>query len=226
MAIRSPVQAYMPRGSTLVTGPTVEPVAVSEVKAQLQIDGTADDALIADYITEAREEIEQANGMALITQTWRLSIDRWPSGKAEWWDGIKEGSIGDLYGPASFVSLAIPRYPLQTVSSVTVYDEDSNPTAVVIADTFDIDTYSLPGRMSLKFGATWPIALRANNAIIIQYVAGYGATGADVPAAIKRAIKQMVAYMYTHRGDDCDPADAYHASGAAQIMGRYRVTRI
>jgi hypothetical protein len=225
MAIRSPVQAYMPRGSTLVTKPASEPVSVSDVKAQLQIDGTADDTILAAYITEAREEIEQVNGMAFITQTWRLSLDRWPSGKAEWWDGIKEGSVGDLYGPASFVSLAIPRYPLQTVSSVTVFDEDSNSTAVVIADTFDIDTYSLPGRMSLKFGATWPIALRSNNAIIIQYVAGYGAA-ADVPAAIKRAIKQMVAYMYTHRGDDCDPADAYQASGAAQIMGRYRVTRI
>lgn len=226
MAIRSPVQAYMPRGSTLITAPATEPVSLNDMKAQLQITGTADDALLTQYIIDAREEIEQANGMGLIEQEWRVSLDRWPSGKAEWWDGVREGSVGDLYGPASYVTLALPRYPLMSVDTITVYDENSNATSVVIADTFDVDTYSLPGRLSLKFGATWPVALRANNAIIIEYTVGYGDAAADVPAPIKRAIKQMVAYLYTHRGDDCDPSDAYHASGAAAIMGRYRVTRI
>ena len=102
-----------------------------------------------------------------------------------------------------------------------VYDEASNETSVTVADTFDVDPYSIPGRMTLKAGQTWPVALRANNAIEIAFVAGY-TSAANVPATFKRAVKQLAAYNYSHRGDECDPADAYRASGAEAIMAQYR----
>ena len=35
--------------------------------------------LIAGLIRAAREDVERATGMALIDQTWRLVLDRWPS---------------------------------------------------------------------------------------------------------------------------------------------------
>jgi uncharacterized phiE125 gp8 family phage protein len=108
---------------------------------------------------------------------------------------------------------------------VTVYDEDSNDTVVSIADTFDLDTYRLPGRITLKRGATWPIALRSNNAIQIIYVAGY-ANAAAVPAPIKRAVKEMAAYLYAHRGDECDPTDAWMKSGAQSTLNVYKIARV
>ena len=63
------------------------------------------------------------------------------------------------------------------------------------------------------------------NAVQVDYTAGYG-NAAAVPGPIKRAIRNMVAHMYSHRGDGCDAGDAYFESGASAIVGRYRVVKI
>lgn len=226
MTLRAPVAVNTPRANVRQTPPAVEPVSLSEIKAHLAVDTSADDALLTAMIGEAREEIEQMSGLAMISQTWRMTIDRWPGGRQEWWDGVRDGSISELFGPASAGKLSLPVYPLISVQAVTVYDEASNATSVNIANTFDIDTQSRPGRLGLKYGATWPIALRPTNAIQIDYTAGFGTVAGAVPGPLKLAIKVLVAYLYSHRGDNCDPAQAWHASGAAGIVGEYRVKRI
>jgi uncharacterized phiE125 gp8 family phage protein len=60
--------------------PLAEPVTVSEVKSHLRLQHASEDDLIAGLIRAAREEVERATGMALIDQTWRLVLDRWPRG--------------------------------------------------------------------------------------------------------------------------------------------------
>lgn len=225
MSLRTPVIMNQYRGSVLVTGPAIEPVTLSEIKRHMRVDDGAEDQYIFDAIAEARQEIEDQSGLALITQSWRLTLDHWPRQREEWWDGVRQSSITELYGPQSYASLILPRYPLQSITSVTVYDEASNSESVVVADVFDVDTYQRPGRMRLKSGATWPIALRPTNAIEIVYVAGFGAAGSTVPAPIKRAIRNMATYLYEHRGD-CGSEDAYYASGADKIIAKYRPAKI
>lgn len=228
MSLRAPLQLYQQRGNVLTTAPASEPVTAAQLRDHLVVDATTlSDSAANDLIAEARQSIEDMTGLAFITQSWRLSIDHWPQAREEWWDGIRETHVNQLYGPrGGWSDLELPRYPLQSVTSVTVYDEDSSATSVTPGDVFDIDTQQMPGRMSLKVGQTWPIALRANNAIQIVYVAGYGNAASDVPAPIKRAIRQLASYMYTHRGDACEVGDAYHISGAAQTLGIYRVARL
>jgi uncharacterized phiE125 gp8 family phage protein len=226
MSLRVPVGLYQYQGSEIVTEPAIEPVTLEEMRQHLRIDDEDEHEYLLDIIREAREEIEQASGLSLISQTWRLAIDRWPAGKQEWWDGVRQGHINQIYGPESYSALALPKYPLLSVDSVKVYDEDSNETDVVIADTFDIDTIQRPGRMTLKVGATWPIALRSNNAIIIEYTTGYGTAATDVPSPLRRAVKALAAYLFNHRGDGCDPIEAMKMSGAATVVNRYRTQRI
>lgn len=225
MALHAPIQTHQFRGHVQTTAPAADPVTAAELQTFLrETSTTLPDAEASAFIEEARQLIEQYTGLALITQEWRLSLDRWPAGKAEWWDGVRDGSIADLYGPQSASDVALPRYPLQSVDSVTVYDEAGNDTAVIVANVFDVDTYQTPGRMTLKRGATWPIALRANNAIQIIYTAGYGDAASDVPAALKRAVKQVAAALYASRGDGCSPDDAL--AGAQSMLDAYRVRRI
>lgn len=228
MAIRVPVELYQYKGSELVTAPAAEPVTVDELKEHLRIPAgdTSEDGVLGDMIAEAREEIEQAAGMALITQTWRLAIDQWPSGHQSWWDGVRQGHMNQIHGPESASHLTLPRYPLLSVSSVKTYDDDDAETVVVIADVFNVDTISRPGRMTLKGGATWPSAMRSSNAILIEYTAGYGPDATDVPAPLRRAVKVMASYLYSHRGDGCDPIEAMKQSGAAAVVNRYRTHRI
>jgi hypothetical protein len=211
------------RGDVLTSAPAVEPVTAAELRAHLV--GVADsDASLLVMITAAREDIESATGMALITQSWTITVDRWPSASEPWWDGVRQMSISALSGAPGWLRLS--RWPLQSVESVTTYNEAGAATAVSVATVFDVDTAQTPGRLALKSGQTWPVALRPTNAIVVGYTSGYGDAGADVPGPIKRAIMQLAAYAYSHRGDDCDLGDAYFASGAAAIMARYKVARI
>lgn len=226
MSLRASVPLYQPRGLVMTSAPATEPVTAAELRTHLRCDSTElPDAEANALVMDARTEIENMAGVAFITQSWRLSLDRWPAGGEAWWDGVREMSITELYNSSTLQSLALPRFPLQSITSVTVYDEASNATVIDVAATFDVDLYQTPGRITLKRGQTWPIALRANDAIQIIYVAGYTAA-ANVPAPMKRAVKQLAAFLYSHRGDDCDPKMAYEASGAAGIMNGYRAMRV
>lgn len=227
MSLRSTTDYYDYRGNVIVTPPALEPVTAVELIAYLRETETGLPTSEADdFIQEARQMIEDLTGLALITQTWRMTIDQWPTGREQWWDGVREGHPDALRANGARMSLRLPRYPLQSVSSVKTFDEDSNETPIVVADTFDIDTDQNRGRLTLQRGAVWPTAMRANNAIEIEYIAGYGSTADDVPAPLKRAIKQLAAYLYSHRGDDCEMGDVMTKSGAQSILNTYRVRAV
>jgi uncharacterized phiE125 gp8 family phage protein len=226
MTLRPAIPLYQQRGSVIVTAPASEPVTASELRSHLRADATElPDADANALIAEARQLIEDNTGLAFISQTWRLSIDRWPGGAEAWWDGVRQMAISELYAPNTMTSVMLPRWPLASITSVTVFDEDSNSAVVSIANTFDVDVYQVPGRMTLKRGSTWPIALRSNNAIQIVYAAGY-ANAAAVPAPMKRALKNVAAFLYTNRGDSCEPTEAMSKSGAAELMATYRPMRV
>jgi hypothetical protein len=210
-------------GNKLVTAPAVEPVTLDEAKEHMRITNNDSDGFIEALITEARQMLESISSVNFITQTWVLTIDNWPGAKDAWWGGIREGAISDLFG--GYASVALPRYPLQSISGINVYDEAGNATAVTVADVFDVDTESRRGKIVLKSNAAWPVALRPSNAIKVTYVAGYGDAASDVPAALKRAVRSMVAYMFEHRGT-CGMNQAYNDSGARQIMALYRDVEI
>jgi len=226
MTLRPAIPLYQQRGSVLVTAPASEPVTASELRTHLRVDATElPDAEANGLIAEARQMIEDMVGLAFISQTWRLSIDRWPGGAEAWWDGVRQMAISELYAPSAMTSVSLPRWPLASITSVTVFDEDSNSQVVTVANTFDVDVYQVPGRLTLKRGSTWPIALRSNDAIQIVYVAGY-ANAAAVPAPLKRALKQLAAFLYTNRGDACEPANAMDKSGANDALSIYKPMRV
>lgn len=226
MSLRAAVPLYQFRGSVLTSAPASEPVTATELRTHLRTDSTElPDAEANALITDARTEIENMIGLAFITQSWRLSLDRWPAGGEAWWDGVREMSITELYNSNTLQSLTLPRWPLASITSVTTYDEASNATSVTVANVFDVDTYRTPGRITLKRGQTWPVALRGSNAIQIIYVSGY-ANAAAVPSPMKRAVKQLAAFLYSHRGDDCDPSQAYVDSGAEAIMAQFKAMRV
>lgn len=56
-----------------ISGPIKEPLTLSEVKNYLRIEGEDEDALISNWISQARENCEGFTGKALISQIWRAS---------------------------------------------------------------------------------------------------------------------------------------------------------
>jgi uncharacterized phiE125 gp8 family phage protein len=155
------------------TAPAVEPVTVADAKAQLRIGHDSEDDLIAGLIRAAREEVEARTGLALVSQNWRLAVDRWPR----------------------FGRVALLRFPVIEILSVTVYGTEGEA-ALVDPATYEVDVASRPARL---YFATRPEPARIMNGIEIDFSAGFGADADGVPERLKRAVLVLVAHWYEFR---------------------------
>jgi len=223
MALRQATRYRQYRGHKRITAPAVEPITVQDVREQLRLDEDAsEDAYIELLIGAAREQCEEVTGRALITQSWKMTLDQWPGFQEPWWDGVMQGAISELRSSARPFWVMLPRYRLQSVDEVRIFDQAGNPDTVDLS-LFIVDTEQEPGRLVLRSTATWPIALQSTNAVEIDYTAGYGDNPEDVPAALRLALMQMVSTMYEYRGDDCTAENAMKQSGAGTIFNRFKV---
>ncbi|MBL8579002.1 MAG: phage head-tail connector protein [Mesorhizobium sp.] len=160
--------------------PAAEPVTLAEVKAHLRIAHGSEDTLLAGLIRAAREDLERATGIALIDQSWRLALDAWPS----------QGCA------------LIMIHPVREVLSVTAYGTAGEASLVDPAD-YQLDTLSRPARLHFE---KRPEPLRVFNGIEIDFAAGYGEAGTDVPDLLKRGILLLVGHWYEFRAH-FGPAD-------------------
>ena len=183
---------------TLVTSPAAEPVSLADAKAHLKVDGTDDELLIASLIVAARARAEWHTGRAFVTQSWTLWLDAWPA------SGIVE----------------IPLPPLQSVTQVARYALDDTR-SIVDPSVYQVDAASAPARLAGKVDFAPPTNLRAVNAVEIAFTAGYGAAS-TVPQPVKQAILQIVADLYTNRGDEADIV----SSVAQALLAPYRVFKL
>ena len=159
---------------TELTPPTGEPLTLAEAKVHLRIDHSAEDALVTDLIRCVREYLERETGLALLTRRFRLYLDDWPCSRA----------------------ILISKGPVQVIEAVTVYAEDGTPEDVD-ASGFVLDGQARPARLILPFR---PPPGRPINGIEIDFSAGFGLTGAEVPDMLKRAMLLHAALLYEFRG--------------------------
>jgi uncharacterized phiE125 gp8 family phage protein len=160
----------------LTAGPAVEPVTLTEAKAHLRVDGTAEDTLIASLIVTSRLHVEAAAGLALITQSWSWYLDAWPLGRA----------------------LKLALRPVQSLSAVRLYDDTGAATTLDPA-TYFLDGHAAPPRLIRNGALPWPKPGRIANGIEIAFTAGFGPSAADVPAPIRQAVLLLVAHWHEHR---------------------------
>jgi uncharacterized phiE125 gp8 family phage protein len=187
----------------MTSGPAIEPISVNEAKAHLRVDGTAEDQLIASLILTSRLHIEAALGLALITQSWRLLMDKWPK----------------------TAEVRLPLRPLQAIGEIKTYDA-AGLSNVVGVDRYVADGAANPGRI-VPANQGWPTPGRSANGIEIAFTAGYGNAATDVPAPIRQALLLLVAHWYEHR----DPVEIGAPSVAipaavSRLLKPYRLARL
>lgn len=176
-------------------------VSLNDAKAACRLESTftADDALITGYIATATSLFTQLTGHCPINQTWQLAMDSWPHEESkllnQWWDGVRDGSV--IGGLCDAIDLKYR--PLVSVASIKTYSQ-TNTESVYSTDNYAADTFS--NRIAIMNGASPPSDTRSYNAIIVEFVAGFGTESGNVPDGIKEGIKQLVAYWYEHRGDE------------------------
>lgn len=183
--------------SILLNAPAVEPLSLAEAKAFLRVDTADDDALIAALIAAARLHVETRTGLALVTQRWRMVLDRWPD----------NGRI------------AVRPAPLVALSAARVLDFDGEVRA--------LDTQAFvpdPGDSTLSFmPRSLPVPTRLAAGIELDVSLGFGEAASDVPEPLRQAIRLLTAYWYENRGAVAGGASSPPPRDAAALIALYRV---
>jgi len=159
----------------IITAPSIEPVSLADARLHCRIDSTAEDDLLAIYITAARQMAEELTNRALITQQWRQTLDAWPA-----------------------EDVRLDRSPQVSIDSVT-YIDTAGATQTLSSAAYVLDAATSPGWLIPADGATWPSTDTVANAVSITYTCGYGDAASDVPAPIRSWILLTVGYLYAQR---------------------------
>lgn len=177
--------------------PAVEPVSVAELRAQVRLVHTQEDALLEHYIKAARQHVEGLTRRVLITQTLRVILDRWPAGRA----------------------VRLPVGPVQDVLSVSLLDSDGVPQALSPGE-WRFYHGSEPGSLRAQPGAgpAEPV-----NGIEIEFTAGYGADGSFVPAPLRQAILLLAAHWYENREASVDFGNGSMPQALDRLLSTYRL---
>ena len=162
-------------GLKRTTAPAREPVDKEVVDLALRYTEGSLDNEIQELIKSATADAEDYTGRAFITQTWTLTLDRFPP------------------------VIHLPRPPLQSVSSINYIDSGGNTKLLAAAD-YRVTQNSDSGRITPAYNKSWPTTRTVTEAITIEFVAGYGAAPSDVPAAARRAIILTVGEWFNVMG--------------------------
>lgn len=178
----------------LVTPPALEPVTIADARAFLRISTESEDEILRRIIKTARELVEAEAGLALVDQTWRLRVDRWPrSGR-----------------------LAIFKYPVKAVTAVVAYRPDGSAISLE-PEEFMLQHGRRPQRVYM---AQYPDA-QTFCGLEVDFIAGFGETGVEVPDALKQAILTLTAHLYENRAG-LDTAKAELPVMVGQMVDSWR----
>ena len=174
----------------LINAPSTPVVTLAEAKAALRVDDVADDALIESYVAAAITQLDGRDGVlgrALVTQTWELVLPIFPAAQ-----------------------IVLPLPPLQSITAIK-YRNAANVEITLDPAEYIIDADSAP---AMVFPVTsWPSTYNTPNAVVIRFVAGYGAP-ALVPDPIKSAIKLRTQALY----DNLKPDEAAGIDRASSAL--------
>ena len=187
----------------LVTGPTLEPLDIEEVKKNRRFASTSLDTLFDVWVASARQQFEEETGLQLLTATRVFLLDEWPAGNC----------------------VLFSRGPVQSIVSVTYVDGDGVEQTMDAADYSKIppltlvDTYPTPGGIQLASGVTWPTIATQAQAIRIQYVAGYGDAPGAVPEIVRHALYLYIGTFH-QQGEETSEQEIYCLPVGAQMVIR------
>jgi len=154
-----------------------------EVKGHLRVDTETERARVESIlIPSATQMAEAETGRQLITATWTLYLDSFPT---------------------SGTKIELPRPPLQSVSSIKYYDTQGTIQTWAAAGNYSVmapvGPFAESGYIVPAYGITYPSTYGQPNSVEIAFVAGYGLTFASVPGAIRAALLLLVGEMFERR---------------------------
>ncbi|WP_417693288.1 head-tail connector protein [Roseibium sp.] len=187
--------------AALIAAPASEPVSVAQMKAHLRLTGTAEEDLLQEMITAAREYVERETRRALINQTWRLYLDCWPMGRV----------------------VPLPVGPVQQVTQVLLYDR-AGTVSTLATEAWSLLKGSDPAR--LKVAPAVGLNVTEMSAIEIDFIAGYGEAAEDVPSTLCLAVRLLAAHWFENREAGTEFSMASLPFGLDRLLSVNRIPQI
>lgn len=179
-------------------GPPLEmAVSLAEAKDYLKAIGNGEDVTITMMIEAAQLKIEAAIDRLLIARSCRFTAD--------------------AFGNA----VALPVRPVQAVSAVKYHDTAGD------LQTLDPTRYRLVDRLERPRivpapGASFPAIWELPGGVVVEFTAGYGTTGANVPTDLRIAILKIVRDTWSFRGDVATARISSMPDGVQATINDYR----
>lgn len=162
-----------------------QPVTLLEAKQHLRVDITEDDALIERLIEVATDYAETYCDMTFMMCKYRMKLDAFP------------------------YTIRLPRPPANegllkiAGGSVEIRYQPSDcdqPLVVLDSSHYRYDCSASPGCIYFACNDGWPADANMNqNAVEIDWWAGFGPSPKDVPAKVKHGILMLIGQYYERR---------------------------
>lgn len=161
----------------LITPPTGLAISLADAQAAARADVDADgksplDADIEAAIRTYTAEAEGVTNRAILEQTWRLKLDRFPD------------------------AIELQRPPLLQVVHVKFVDA-AGEKQTLDPQHYEVDGQSEPGYIVPAPNRAWPMTADKINAVEVEIRCGYGIDHTAVPDSIRGFIRARVAEQFS-----------------------------
>ena len=159
---------------TVVHPPTSMPVSLTQVKQHLRIDNDAEDVVLTGMISSAIDYCEVTLRQNLIERTLRQDFSR-------------KDCVPGIFLTGSPVREVVEMRGLSL----------SGQTVVIPSSDYTVSFHDGQAHICIK-DIIAPAVIAQG--VSIDYLSGFGQTGAEIPGNISRAIMMLVAHWYEFRG--------------------------
>lgn len=178
--------------------PAVNAIATTLVEESLAISSGENANLVANYIDSAQDDLEIDTDRALISQTWRMTLDRFPARQL----------ITDDAGTMR-ETIFLPKGPILSISTFDYLDVNEESQSLVAGTDYNLTSNGDFPRIE-PIG-NWPATFSLRNDVVtIDIVVGLGVNEAAMPGWVKTALLLKIKGLY----DDCFEIyeDAYNSA--------------
>jgi uncharacterized phiE125 gp8 family phage protein len=157
----------------IVTPNTTLLVSLADFKQHVNWDtaDTSQDTVMTAYINAATEQAQLFTGRQFLNASWSLLLDTFPN------------------------RIKLSKSPFVSVTSVKYYDMD-NVLQTLSASEYKVKDGGTYGLASIEFDGSIPSIYDKPDAVVIEYVAGYGAS---VPSPVIVAVMIQAANFFANR---------------------------
>lgn len=186
-------------GVSVVTPPADVPIQIADLKARLPVDFGDDDTMLQSLLSAAVRRIDGPNGtgIAMMKQTWRLSLDCFPCR-----------------------TLRLPGWPITAVTAIRYVDNDGVEQTIPGTD-YRVDINSDPVRVEPAYQKSWPSSRNIIGAIEVEYELGAD-VAENVPADLITAVCLLVGHWYENREATSEASLSAVPFGVEYILAEYR----